>query len=119
MKRSTKAALLSALVFPGLGHMYLKLYAHGIILSAGAASAIYYIVSDVVGTALAVTEKIQSGDVPLDMAAITDLVSQQSSSVEQQTNVAMIALLVCWVIGVADSYRKGRSYEKVAGKKET
>jgi hypothetical protein len=112
MKRSTKAALLSGLVFPGLGHMYLKRYIHGIILSVGAASAIYFIVSAVVATALEITEKIESGGIPLDMRAITDLVSQQTSAAEQPTNLAMIALVVCWVIGVADSYRQGRAYEK-------
>lgn len=122
MKRSTKAALLSGLVFPGIGHLYLKRYVHGVILSGGAASALYYIVSGVVSTALEVAEKIQGGGVPLDIGAITELVSQQSSGAEQPTNVAMIALVVCWVVGVADSYRQGRAYEKVEkveGQKET
>ena len=104
MKRSTKAALLSGLIFPGIGHMYLKRY--------------------VVTTALEVAEKIQSesGGVALDMGAITDLVSQQSSGAEQPTNIAMIALVVCWVVGIADSYRQGRTQErveKVACEKET
>ena len=124
MKRSTKAALLPGLVFPGIGHMYLKRYVHGIILSVGAASASYFIVSVVVTTALEVAEKIQSesGGVALDMDAITDLVSQQSSGAEQPTNIAMIALVVCWVVGIADSYRQGRTQErveKVACEKET
>ena len=124
MKRSTKAALLSGLIFPGIGHMYLKRYVHGIILSVGAASAIYFIVSVVVTTALEVVEKIQSesGGVALDMAAITDLVSQQSSGAEQPMNIATVALVVCWAIGIVDSYRQGRVQEKVeevAGEKET
>lgn len=112
MKISTKAALLSGLVFPGLGHMYLKRYIHGVILSLGAASAIYFIVSVVVTTALEVSEKIQGGNVPLDMGAITDLVSQQLSGAERSMNVVMIGLVVIWVIGVADSYRQGRAIEK-------
>jgi hypothetical protein len=117
-----KAALLSGLVFPGIGHMYLKRYAHGIILSVGAASALYFIVSVAVSTALEVAEKIQSGDVALDMGTITDLLSQPSNGSAQSTNIAMIALLACWVIGIADSYRQGRVQEKVeevAGEKET
>lgn len=112
MKISTKAALLSGLVFPGIGHMYLKQYIHGVILSLGAASAIYFIVSVVVTTALEVSEKIQGGNVPLDMGAITDLVSQQLSGAERSMNVVMIGLVVIWVIGVADSYRQGRAIEK-------
>ena len=123
MKRSTKAALLSGLIFPGIGHLYLKRHVHGIILCMVSASAIYFIVSVAVTTALEVVEKIQSesGGVALDMAAITDLVSQQSSGAEQPMNIATVALVVCWVIGIVDSYRQGRAQEKVeevAGEKE-
>lgn len=112
MKISTKAALLSGLVFPGIGHMYLKQYIHGVILSLGAASAIYFIVSVVVTIALEVSEKIQGGNVPLDMGVITDLVSQQLSGAERSMNVVMIGLVIFWVIGVVDSYRQGRAIEK-------
>jgi hypothetical protein len=122
MKRSTKAALLSGLVFPGIGHIYLKLYVHGTILLVGAASAIYFILYVAVNTALEVVEKIQSGGIPLTAEAITELVSQQSSGSEESTNIATIALLICWVIGIADSYRQGRAQEKVeeaTTKKET
>jgi uncharacterized membrane protein len=124
MKRSTKAVLLSGLVFPGIGHMYLKRYACGIILSVGAAYAMYFIVSAVVTTVLEVAENIQSesGGIPLDMSTITDLVSQQSAGAEQPTNIAMIVLVLCWIIGIVDSYRQGRAQEKlneVAAEKET
>ena len=121
MKRSTKAALMSGLIFPGVGHLYLKRYAHGIMLFAGAASAIYYLVSVVVTTALEVVKKIQSSGAQADMSVITDLVSQQSSGAGQPTNVAMVAFAVFWVTGVADSYRQGRAHERVAmgaGEKE-
>jgi TM2 domain-containing membrane protein YozV len=109
MKRSTKAALLSGLVFPGLGHIYLKRYVQGILLVFGTALAIYVIVSTAVDTALDVVEKIEGGGVPLDVKAITDLVSQQSRGTEQLTDIATIALLAFWAIGIADSYRVGRA----------
>ena len=123
MKRSTKAALLSGLIFPGIGHLYLKRYVHGIALCVASASAIYFIASVAVTTALEVAEKIQSesGGVAPDMAAIMDLVSQQSSGSEQSVNIATVALVVCWVIGIVDSYRQGRAQEmvgEVAGGKE-
>jgi len=112
VKRSTKAALLSGLVFPGIGHMYLKRYIRGIILLLGAAWAIYFIFSVIVTKALEVSGQIGSGNVPLDISAITDLVSQHLSGAEQTTNLAMIALLTLWVIGVVDSYRQGHALEK-------
>jgi len=123
MKRSIKAALLSGLVFPGIGHLYLKRYIHGTILCMASASAVYYIVSVAVTTALEVVEKIQSesSGAASDMAAITDLVSQQSSGTEQPMNIVTIVFVVCWVIGIVDSYWQGRVQEKaeqVMGGKE-
>jgi hypothetical protein len=122
MKRSTKAALISGLVFPGLGHFYLRRYLKGILLAFAAALAIYFLVSTTVHTALEVVEKIEGGSVPLDVKAIIDLVSQQSQGTEQLTNIATIALLALWLIGIADSYRVGRGQERAQdgkGEKET
>lgn len=111
MKKSTKAALLSGLLFPGLGHLYLKRYIQGILLFSISATAIYFIISIAVNAALEVVEKIQSNSAgtALDMATITDLVSQQSSGTEQSVNIATAVLVVCWITGIVDSYRQGRA----------
>jgi hypothetical protein len=93
--------------------MYLKLYVHGIVLLVGASSAIYFIVSVAVTTALEIAEKIQSGGVPLDRGAITDLVLQQSRGSESTVDLATIAFVAIWLVGMADAYRKGRAQEKV------
>lgn len=112
MKRSTKAALLSALVFPGVGHLYLKRYVIGILLSGGAASATYFIVSNAVSKAFEIAEKIQSESLSLDVNAIASLVSEQShDAVGSSMSIATIALIVFWIIGIVDSYRQGRVEE--------
>jgi hypothetical protein len=109
VKKSTKAALLSALVFPGVGHLYLRKYKAGLLLAGVAFAAIYYLIAKAVGSAFEISEKIQSGAVPLDAEAITKLVSQQSGGADaQMMNIATIALGICWVIGIVDSYRAGR-----------
>jgi len=107
-----KAALLSGLVFPGLGHFYLRRYLHGMALAVGAAVAIYFLVATAVHTALDIVGKIENGTVPLDVTAITDLVTQQSQGTAQLTSIATIALLAVWLLGIADSYRIGRSQER-------
>jgi hypothetical protein len=116
LKKSTKAALLSMLVFPGAGHFYLKKYIPGMLLSIGAAAATYYIVSIAVQTALEVVEKIQAGGIPLETGAIMALVSQQSFAGENATNIATITLTTLWVIGILDSFRGGRKFEKKSKK---
>jgi hypothetical protein len=47
MTRSTKAALLSGLVFPGVGHMVLKRFLRGSILMLSALTALLVIVTKV------------------------------------------------------------------------
>ena len=109
MRKSTKAVLLSALVFPGIGHLYVKKYLPGLILITASFAAIYYLMSKTVENALQISAKIQSGTVPLDVEAINELVSAQSSGADAPLyNMATIALTVCWLVGIFDAYRLGR-----------
>lgn len=121
VKNSMKAALLSCLVFPGAGHVYLKRLTLGLLLSVGSAVALYFVVSNAVQAALEVAEQIQEPGAPLGVDAILELVSQQSRRAEESSRVAIIALFVLWFIGIFDSYRVGRALDnrkKVAGEKE-
>ena len=113
MKESSKAVLLSAFLFPGTGHLYLKKYLPGSILAGVTLVGVYYLVTITVERAWEIAEKIQSGDVPLDATAITELVSQQSSGADSPLiNIATLAIIICWVIGIIDSYRAGSVQDK-------
>ena len=105
--------LLSGLVFPGLGHLYLKRWVAGVVLSSAAAFAVYYVSSIAVTIALDVSRKIETGAIPADIATITNVVSQQFSGKEQATSLASITLLVCWVTGIVGSYWQGRTQDKL------
>jgi len=113
MKKSTKAVLLSALVFPGLGHLYLKRWVAGVVLSGVAAFAVYYIFSIAMSIALDVSRQIETGAIPPDVATVTSVVTQQLSGIEQATNLATVTLLVCWVIGIVGSWWRGRTQDKL------
>jgi hypothetical protein len=113
MKKSTKAALLSALVMPGAGHIYLKKYIPGFALAGAALSALYYLISKATEEALKIVEQIQDGSVPLDTTTITELVSMQPAGAESQLpDIATAIIIVCWVIGIIDSYRVGTQQDK-------
>jgi len=62
MKRSTKAVLLSAFVFPGAGHVFLKRYLAGVVLAGVALIALYVYVSGAVEQALKITDMIERGE---------------------------------------------------------
>jgi hypothetical protein len=112
MTRSTKAALLSGLVFPGIGHIVLKRYLRGSVLMASTLIALSVIVTSAVRQALAVVDKVNSGELTLDTGAIAELVATSSSGAEGSIiNIAMLVIAVCWVIGIVDSYRIGKAQE--------
>lgn len=113
MMQSTKAVLLSTLVFPGLGHIFLKKYVPGAILVTSSFTAAYYFITKAIERASQLVQQIQSGNTQLDVAAIAELVSKQSTGAEDQLlNFAMTTLFVCWIIAIIDSYRVGRIRDK-------
>ena len=112
MKTSTKAALLSGLVFPGAGHLFLKRYLPGVLLTLAASIAVYLIASYAVQTALDIVQQIESGSVQPDIATITTLVTEKMHQTEEATNHLTIAFVALWLIGIFDSYRIGRVVEK-------
>jgi hypothetical protein len=108
---SIKAALLSGLVFPGVGHLYLRRYLRGVLLAAGAAALFYFMISVAVDSASDIAGRIQSGDVPLNVESISELVAKESQG-NESTDLAGMALFALWIIGIADSYREGRARDK-------
>jgi hypothetical protein len=113
MRKSTIAALLSAFVFPGVGHIFLKKYIPGIALVGASLAATYYLISKTVEKTLQIVDKIQSGDVQLDVTALTGLVSKQSTGTEAQLqDIAMLAIIICWLVSIVDSYRVGCVQDK-------
>jgi hypothetical protein len=113
MKRSSKAALLSGLIFPGIGHIVLKQYLRGSVLILFSLVALSVIVTRIYQQALTIVDRINSGDIPVDAGAIADMVSNSTSAADNlMENIALLVLVACWLIGIIDSYRLGVAQEK-------
>ncbi len=113
MTRSTKVALLSGLVFPGIGHMVLKQYLRGSALMISALIASSVIVTVVIQRALTIVDRINSGDIPVETGAIAEMVSNSTNGADSLIeNISVIVLGACWLIGIVDSYRLGIAQEK-------
>ena len=105
-----KAALLSALVFPGVGHFFLKRHITGTVLAGAACASLYLLISEMVERVLQITDGIQRGEVSPDVAAITELVLRQPTGAEAQLlNIASTVFIISWLVSIADSYRVGRA----------
>ena len=112
MKRSIKAALFSGLIFPGLGHMILKQYLRGSILILSTTIALAVIVTIAAKRALAVVDSINSGEIPVDAGAMMELASRSVDSADNSiANISMIVTVVCWLFGIIDSYRLGKTQD--------
>lgn len=71
------------------------------------------IVTVVTRRALTVIDSMNSGEVPVDTGAISELVSNSISSADNSiVNISLIALAACWLIGIIDSYRLGITQER-------
>jgi hypothetical protein len=106
MSRSTTAALLSTLVLPGTGHLYLKHFPRGIALIAISLACLWIIVKNAMQQASLVLDKIGSEGIVPDASQLSDLVSQSSSGTG--SSIATLVLVGCWLIGIVDAYRLGK-----------
>ena len=109
MSRSTTAVVLSALVLPGAGHLYLKHYRRGIALIVVSLACLWVLVDRVMQQASAVLERMASEGGAADAGQLTDWVTQASSSSgSAAVTVATLVLAGCWLVGIVDAYRLGK-----------
>jgi len=108
MKLSLKAALFSAFIFPGSGHFLLKKPVPGSLLAGVSILCVWALLSTALEKAQEISLKIQSGEVQLDISRITEEVSKQvAGGGTQLAEIATYLLLICWLLGIVDSYRVG------------
>ncbi|HSD36433.1 MAG TPA: hypothetical protein VLC92_02925 [Rhodocyclaceae bacterium] len=112
MHKSAKAALLSGLVFPGLGYFVLKRPLRAVVVMAVSAACLVYLVDQAVRQAAAVMDKITSGEVAPDVAAVQQLLASSSAgSATTLSTLASFVLLACWLYSIVDGYRTGSKEE--------
>lgn len=115
MHKATKAALISTFIFPGCGHFYLKSKLRGAVFTLFSAGCLYVIFSFAVKIANDISEKILSGDIPLDVSSLMAEISLQlNGSAGEAPNIASLLLLGCWGIAIIDSFILGRKLARPA-----
>ena len=110
MSRSTNAVLLSALVLPGAGQLYLKHFGRGIALAGVSLACLWVLVDRAMQLASTVIEQVASEGSTIDAGQITELLARASN--DPGSSLATVATLVlagCWLVGIVDAYRLGRN----------
>lgn len=109
MNNALKGALLSGLVYPGLGHIVQKQYKRGAVLMVAVSAALLAIIIKAVQQAFLVLEKIQADGGIIDFDTISKAASRASSTSDSLiVNLLLLFLILCWVVGIVDAYRIGR-----------
>lgn len=108
MQRSTKAVLLSAIVFPGAGQLYLGRYLRACLFLVPALCAVLYFASAVLEPLMAIALQVQNGSMPLDPLAIEARLHQDGQVVSPLVNLAALVMMVAWVGGAVDAWFAGR-----------
>lgn len=118
LSRRSKSLLLSALVYPGVGHLYLKRHGRGAALMAMTTAGLAVIVVTMAAKAMVLWEKLQHGDLPPDAGAIMELLDQSAMGhAGLLLDVAGYAVLLCWLFGMVDAYRIGKRQDASGGGK--
>jgi hypothetical protein len=109
MKNSMKGALLSGLVFPGLGQIALKRYWRGFALMLVVMAGLYIMIVTAVQQAYIILDSIEAeGGMP-DSDTISQAAAQAAAASDSPMITAVsVLLLVCWIVGIIDAWRIGK-----------
>ena len=78
-----------------------------------ALTALSVVVTEAVNQALIIIDRINSGEIPPEAAAIIELTSTPANGTENSIlSIATLVVGVVWIIGIIDSYRLGTIQEK-------
>jgi ABC-type transport system involved in cytochrome c biogenesis permease subunit len=107
MKRKGVAAVLSALVFPGVGQYYMgrRMRALLFLVPAAIAGLVYF--NFAMDAANAVVDQVMSGSMPLDPAAIEAKMAALPTPLA--VTLSEIVFVACWVGSVAEIWLAGRT----------
>lgn len=112
MKKSTKAALYSGLIFPGAGLYLLKHYVRGSIFLLPALLAILYIIVGIFAVSRQVSAKIeQSPSFFWDIGRLSSEISASIAIHIPLYHQAISLFVISWVISIISSYFAGKKQE--------
>ena len=101
MKRKSVGALLSALVFPGVGQFYLGRRGRGLLFLVPTAVAVVVYVTFIMGEASGMADQLLSGKMALDPAMIEAQLAARPTPLP--VTVAGLVLVACWIGSIVEA----------------
>ncbi len=112
MKHEHKAALLSALVVPGAGQIFLKRYARGALFILPFLAGCFTFGWVIVSTSLSIIRAAPFQKGTVDAAAVLQVTRRSVEAVDFPfLTLLFILLVLLWALSVFDAYRLGKTPE--------
>ena len=113
MSNALKALLLSALICPGAGHLYLKSYPKAITFLMVVIGSLGIMVRQALISAQRIIENLQVQDGVLDIHHMISLVENNiQHSDNQLVMAASYCLVISWLVAAIDAYRLGNNIKR-------
>ena len=105
MKKTARAALLSGLVFPGLGQISLKRYMRGAAFMLLTAGGLTLLVFKAVRDALSILNRMEIQGAVIDFQTLLNLAVESSTSLSGSYRIPLLLIVGCWLISIIDAIR--------------
>ncbi|MES2318629.1 MAG: hypothetical protein V4631_14195 [Pseudomonadota bacterium] len=107
MDRSHKAALLSALVFPGAGQFFLQRRLVGWLFAVPTVAAALQLLTVVYARAQQIADDLVAGRI--DLFQVLGRVHEQGLIAGPAANIAAYVMVACWIGSIAHAWLAGRA----------
>ncbi len=112
MKISNKAALYSAIVFPGAGYFIVKRKPLAYLFLGLTLLCLWPLSREIFYKANRIAEQILQGSLPYSITSIREQIHSMPGLLSQQTITGIsIALILLWSLGILDAYRVGKKLD--------
>ena len=108
MDRALKAALISGLVFPGGGQIFLQRYRRGIILIVPVVVGLVIIMTLAVSTAITLVNQLNLEAGMPDMKTILSMAHESTPSNSPYYRWCLFVIAGCWLYSIIDAYNLGK-----------
>jgi hypothetical protein len=106
MKNPMKAALLSALVYPGAGQFFLKKYLRAVVIAGVFTVPLIYFINNTVDKVQFLLDKVKAGELALTTQAFAAVLAERPVTLDPfWTSMISYTLLLCWLVAIFDAYR--------------
>jgi TM2 domain-containing membrane protein YozV len=109
MNKAIKAALLSALVFPGSGQCYLRRYRRGLLMMLLIVLGLTIIILRATIVAMDSLKVMQGAGTAIDINAISRLAETSSVNIFTDNTTILVFLVACWIFSTVDAYIIGKT----------